>query len=376
MKNNIKISGFKCFYEEEFELNNITLLTGANGAGKSSLIQALLLYRTCIEKIRNRLKYASITKPTVTSEVIPLNGTYSLNLGTYFDIFREDSRTDSINVSIDSYNLTLRIPKDENDTTLVNAEIVIDDKFTNITFWNNQNFYYLNAERIGPRHHLEQKYYEIENCGYNGENTAFILEKYGMDPNFQSAMLLGKNDLLQSLTNYWLQIICPGTSVSTTRLGPLSATIKISTSNLRTEISATNIGFGISYSLPIIVSGLIAQKGSILIVENPEAHLHPKGQSEIGYFLAKVCETGVKVLIETHSEHVVNGVRRGVLESQTLKNEDATIYFFNGVKGKNLHKIKIEVDADGDLTQFPTDFFDQLNQDLSRIYQLKNANTK
>jgi predicted ATPase len=372
MKNQLRISGFKCFYDEEFEINNITLLTGSNGSGKSSLIQALLLYRTCIEKIHNKLSYTQIEKPTIINEVIPLNSNYALNLGTYFDIFREDSNKDSINISIDSYNLTLRIPKEENDFTLVNAEIIIDNNFTKSTFWNNENFYYLNAERIGPRHHLEHKFYEIISCGYSGENTAFILEKYGRDPKFESAMLADKNELLLNLTNNWLDIICPGTSIRTNQLGPLSATIKISTNNFKTEISATNIGFGISYSLPVIVSGLIAKKDTILIVENPEAHLHPKGQSEIGYFLAKVAESGVKVLIETHSEHVTNGVRRGVLESQVLKNEDATIYFFNGINNKKLDKIKIEVDSSGDLTHFPSDFFDQLNQDLSKIFQLKN----
>ncbi|MCR4029485.1 AAA family ATPase [Flavobacterium panacis] len=373
MKNQLKISGFKCFYDEEFELNKITLLTGCNGSGKSSLIQALLLYRTCIEKIHNKLSYIEIAKPEVINEIIPLNGNYSLNLGTYFDVFREDLKRDSINISIDSYNLNLRIPKEENDVTLVNAEIIIDKNFKKSTFWNNENFYYLNAERIGPRHHLEHKFYEILSCGYSGENTAFILEKYGRDPNFESAMLSSQKELLLNLTNFWLNIICPGTSIRTNQLGPLSATIKISTNNFKTELSATNIGFGISYSLPVIVSGLIAKKDSILIVENPEAHLHPKGQSEIGYFLSKVAESGVKVLIETHSEHVTNGVRRGVLESDVLKNEDATIYFFNGVTDNRLDKIQIEVDSEGDLTHFPADFFDQLNQDLSRIFQLKNT---
>lgn len=376
MKNHLKISGFKCFYDEEFELNNITLLTGSNGAGKSSLIQSLLLYRSCVEKIHGKLRYVKLEKPLLAEEVIPLNGNYSLNLGTFFDIFREDAKNDVINISIDSYNLTLSVPKGGNDYTIVNAKIIIDKDFTTSTFWNDLNFYYLNAERIGPRHQLEHKFYETINCGYSGENTAFILEKLGRDPKFKSAMLVGKNDLLLNLTNHWMNIICPGTSVSTIPLGPLSATIKISTSNLKTEISATNIGFGISYSLPIIVSGLIAKKESILIIENPEAHLHPKGQSEIGYFLGKVAESGVKVLIETHSEHVTNGIRRAVLESPFLKNEDATIYFFNGQKGKELDKIKIEVDESGDLTKFPKDFFDQQNQDLSKIFQLKSINKK
>jgi predicted ATPase len=136
---------------------------------------------------------------------------------------------------------------------------------------------------------------------------------------------------------------------------------------------ATNIGFGISYSLPIIVTGLVAKKDSLFIVENPEAHLHPKGQSNIGYFLGKVAEAGVKIIIETHSEHVVNGLRRAILESSSLKATDANIYFFNGFDSNQDPKIElIGIDDDGSLSKFPKDFFDQVNQDLSEIIKLRN----
>lgn len=60
------------------------------------------------------------------------------------------------------------------------------------------------------------------------------------------------------------------------------------------------MGFGLSYALPIVVGGLVAAKDGLLIVENPEAHLHPQGQSNMGQFLAWLAGKGVQVIVETH----------------------------------------------------------------------------
>ena len=89
------------------------------------------------------------------------------------------------------------------------------------------------------------------------------------------------------------------------------------------------MGFGLSYSLPVVVAGLVApQRDALLIVENPEAHLHPAGQSRMGTFLATVAATGVQVL-ETHSDHVLNGIRRAIGEHGVLQPADALVHFFD-----------------------------------------------
>lgn len=92
--------------------------------------------------------------------------------------------------------------------------------------------------------------------------------------------------------------------------------------------AATNVGFGITYALPILVSGLTVPEGGMLLVENPEAHLHAKAQSNMGYFLARMAAAGVRVIIETHSEHIVNGIRRMIVEGKSeMSHKDMTIYF-------------------------------------------------
>ena len=130
---------------------------------------------------------------------------------------------------------------------------------------------------------------------------------------------------------------------------------------------APNVGFGITYALPILVSGLTIKEGGMLIVENPEAHLHGKAQSNMGYFLARMAAAGVRVMIETHSEHIVNGIRRMATEKDSqLKADDLSIYFFKKQEnGQNI--IEITMDNNGNLSEYPVDFFDQVRQDTLAV---------
>ena len=79
----------------------------------------------------------------------------------------------------------------------------------------------------------------------------------------------------------------------------------------------------------------------MLIVENPEAHLHAKAQSNMGYFLARMAAAGVRVIIETHSEHIVNGIRRMIVEGRTgMSADDRSIYFFQDKNGDKKNHAK------------------------------------
>ena len=135
--------------------------------------------------------------------------------------------------------------------------------------------------------------------------------------------------------------------------------------NIQTD--STNIGFGISYALPILVGGLLTEEENWLVVENPEAHLHAKAQSNMGYFLGMMAAAGLRVVVETHSEHIVNGIRRAALVSGRLKSEDVNIYFFKNKSESEL----ITMDEHGNLSDFPVDFFDQSRQDMLEIIKIK-----
>ena len=131
---------------------------------------------------------------------------------------------------------------------------------------------------------------------------------------------------------------------------------------------APNAGFGISYALPIVVAALRTEVGGLLLVENPEAHLHPAGQSKIGEFLAQVAADGVQIFLETHSDHVLNGIRVAVAEgSAALLPEQVAIHFFRAEDDGSPALRSMEVTQTGQLSAWPAGFFDQAQVDLAAL---------
>lgn len=380
MTNTAYVSGFKCFSGTSFDLKNITVLTGSNGTGKSSLIQALLLVRLAIEK--NTIAYSADGEKFFGTGwkgfPTPLNHGYELSLGTADNIFNEaqyyNSKDSTIEIKLDEEIFAIPLPKENENSTSVNLFLKKEcfDQM-NIPFWRKNEFYYLFTERLGPRLSLASNHTDFLHCGHKGEFTAQVLLNNDFfkvrGPRLFKDL---KSDNLPQQVDAWLDSICPGTTVRVDALGTMSAQIRLRNSSVKNHVLATNIGFGISYALPVIVTGLIAEKGCVFIVENPEAHLHPKGQSNMGYFLGKVAASGVKLIIETHSEHVINGLRRSILSTSEIAADDISINFFNGFNNNDSIKI-IDLKASGDLTSFPRDFFDQVNQDMAEIFRIRSV---
>jgi len=130
------------------------------------------------------------------------------------------------------------------------------------------------------------------------------------------------------------------------------------------SLHSYNIGFGYSYILSIIVTALIAKEGNMVIVENPEAHLHPEAQFRITQLLAKLASRGVQVFVETHSEHVVNAVRLAVIEEEyALTNNQVSVFFFDN----DYSKRDLYIEKNGRINDWPSRFFDQYQWELAEI---------
>ena len=130
-----------------------------------------------------------------------------------------------------------------------------------------------------------------------------------------------------------------------------------------TEVNLADVGFGVSQVLPVIVSLLAAPPGSLVILEHPEIHLHPRAQSELADLLIEVASAGeIQILVESHSEHLLARIQRRIAESArgdselNLAPEDVRLYFCKQENGKSeLEKLKMQ--PSGVIANWPPDFF-------------------
>jgi CRISPR-associated Cas5-like protein len=128
----------------------------------------------------------------------------------------------------------------------------------------------------------------------------------------------------------------------------------------------SNIGYGLTYAFPILVALLAADPDQVIVIDSPESHLHPSAQSQMGRILAMLASAGVQIVVETHSDHLLNGVRLAVREGMLVP-EDLRIHFFKGPDGNGHGVTTPRVGAGGEIYEWPEGFFDQAEKDLSRL---------
>jgi predicted ATPase len=129
---------------------------------------------------------------------------------------------------------------------------------------------------------------------------------------------------------------------------------------------STNVGFGLTHVLPVLVACLASKPGSLILIENPEAQLHPQGQVAIGKLLARVAAFGVQVIIETHSDHILNGIRLAVKNGE-LPPEKACFHFFTRTSKGNLERLSPIIDRNGLMSEWPSGFFTQWDDTLVEL---------
>lgn len=370
----LRVARFKRFRALDLPFGDLTVLTGLNGAGKTSVIQALLLFRQAARG--------------ATSSV-PLNGYLGLHLGEALDVLHRGSSGDSIDITLQfvddatASTLVMTLPEVPDDRALyldVAQRPGLSGESEGLTAAP-PHFTYLCAERLGPRDTLVADSEDVGKIGVGvgGEYTAQVLAQRRRQA-VSSARLaptdeerIGALSQLHRQVERWMSLILgvegrmeidaewfPGTTATRLRFKMPG--------QITDWTRPPNMGFGVSYALPIVVAALLAPSGGLLMVENPEAHLHPAGQSAMGAFLAVVAGDGVQVLVETHSDHVVNGVRRAVAEGRTrLPAERVALHFFGGGGSSGDAVTRIGLRASGDLTAWPPGFFDQIETDLGAI---------
>jgi predicted ATPase len=381
MIRHLRIEGFKRFTDASFDFAPLVVLTGLNGAGKTSLIQALLLCRSAQDARHG---------------TVPLNGgRFELDLGTAEDIHNRKSTGDIVFSLEIRHPLTcdlefprgspnvwrFAVPEDAPEALYVKIEECAEPDW--IAFEPDLNlparaFTYLCAERLGPRSILSASSVtdaELE-VGTHGELSAQVLAILGDRPMEHEDRLHPNRDadaapFLKYELEAWLsEIVRPIQIETTAHADGLFTALRFGTPGSEL-VSAPNMGFGVSYALPVVLAGLIAQRSGLLLVENPEAHLHPAGQSRVGVFLAWLAGRGVQVVVETHSDHVLNGIRRAIGEDGYLSSDDAIIHFFGSDDDDSCVTTPLRFTASGGVSDWPPGFFDQYQIDVAALGRIR-----
>jgi len=243
---------------------------------------------------------------------------------------------------------------------------------------NTKRFQYISADRVGPLDIYEASTVVVadkKQLGLQGEFAAYFINVFGNDYEVKERLRHGKAtaEKLLGQTNAWLKEISPGVSLSTKYVPEVNKVIldyQFDYGNQRTNsFRPKNVGFGISYVLPVVVALLTAEEGKIIVIENPESHIHPRGQAELGKLISLAASTGAQLFVETHSDHILNGIRVAVKENSIDKSKVNVMYFDKVTTDKEqFTKItQIKVDKNGTLSEYPSNFLDEWSNLLSKL---------
>lgn len=347
MIKNITINNFKSLKSAQLELGHFNLLCGTNASGKSSLIQAILL----------------ISQNFIQDAEIVLNGEL-INLGEFREIKNFKASIDvPVSISLTDYSQNLS-------SLVFNQDNIIEK---NIDFPKiNEQLYYLSANRIGSSDVFERAS-KKNTFGILGEFAiSFLQDK--KDENMPEQLIYDKDNATAHLfvdeVNYWMEKIT-GSQLKVERIQRTNKLVLSYSNNGNYHVRTSNTGSGLSYVVSIIILGLGVgliskddKEKPVVIIENPEIHLHPKAQSILTEFLSWL-SNHMQIILETHSDHIFNGFRK-MIKSKKINNENSNIFFFN--LDDSITQIKkIEISKTGKLLTMEKDLFDQFQIDLSEL---------
>ncbi|GAP73191.1 hypothetical protein SAMD00024442_68_4 [Candidatus Symbiothrix dinenymphae] len=364
MINQIAIENFKSLKKVQVETKNLNLLMGLNGMGKSSFVQALLLL---------------MQSDKLEEKIIDLNGLLA-QIGQGRDAFYQFAEDEHIVFALTfdgqpTFSWKFLYQKDKEKLTAETGYKKEDMKFFREK---TKNFQYISAERIGPRDIYEASNIVVadkKQLGLLGEYAAYYVNVFGAEHIVSGTLRHphSSSNKLNAQVNAWMQEVSPGVLINTKYVPEVNKVIldyQFDLGNHPTNpFRPKNVGFGISYILPILLSLLTAEEGKIIAIENPESHIHPRGQAELGKLIALAANVGAQLFIETHSDHILNGIRVAVKGNLIDKSKVNVMYFDKITTEKEqytkIHSIK--VDKNGTLSEYPKDFLDEWSNQLSKL---------
>jgi hypothetical protein len=228
-----------------------------------------------------------------------------------------------------------------------------------------------NLHHLGPLRAAPQPLYGLPEApseasvGKNGEYTAAVLNTYGRK--LVQAPLPEGGTRKVSLTravDSWVKALGLLASVKPIELGKYGYELTVNMEGVDRALDLTTVGVGVSQALPIIVLGLIAEPGSLLLFEQPELHLHPDVQAALGDFFVALARSGRQLIIETHSEYLINRFRRRQATDSDPDVAELTRLFFFERADSAAKVTPAQIGEDGSMPGWPSGFLDTAAREI------------
>ncbi|MFZ4502456.1 MAG: DUF3696 domain-containing protein [Methylovulum sp.] len=372
MLTRLDLKYFKCFERLHLPLAELTLLTGTNASGKSSVLQALVLLHQTMQEHEwsNRLMLNgdSIKLGTVSDVVDKVHGRTTFEIGLLDNdqeiLWSFIGERSEMSMAVDSVFFNKKLNEAPN-----NLRFLLPTSDDNKSLAQRlRNLTYITAERIGPREVYPLEDQQVASVvGPAGEHAISVLHWGRDEPVLNGLVIDGVINKRLHQVEARMKQFFPGCGLDVQPIPNVNAvTVELRTSEATGFHRPIHVGFGLTQVLPIVIAALSTAKEDILLIENPEVHLHPAGQALMGQFLAEVASAGVQVIIETHSDHVLNGVRRFV-KSGRIKPEQLAIHFFRPNANNLDQVVSPQMDATGNIDTWPDGFFDQFDKDMNHF---------
>lgn len=356
----LEINALKSIKKLSLDCTNLNIFAGTNSSGKSTIMQSLL-----------------IASQYVTSNgQTGLNG-YWVKLGDFKSVKSLYCKNDEISIKIEGETedevLDINI-KDNATMSVVNSlyepyEIKMKRLYELFSY--KKNFFYVPFDRIGVQDTFNKNLEQESRFGRKCEYAISYLEaqKDEFEKNSIAPELIRdkNNKTLLAQVNYWFKEIV-GSTIETESVDGQRIKVNYKMSD-GIKHAPTNVGSGISYLISILIVCLASEKNSTILIENPEIHLHPKAQSKLMKFLYFIAGSGRQLFIETHSDHIFNGIRAGV-SSNEMDSKKIAVNFINCDEKDGSANSVIQFGKMGNVVNPIPDLFDQFELDLNKMIGL------
>lgn len=350
----VRLRSFKSVDEGDVGLAPFTLVVGENSSGKSTLLHALhLLSRGVLDNFAVDDVEDVLGIPTdaiLNASAVPI---------------------DYVSIGVDIESPIARVSCCMSWKPGLGSrswELVSDDDGSGLitTFLGGGTHY------IGPLRKAPGSTPEIgldlvpHDVGKRGEFTADLLAIQGtgtiglpMPGNSASTI----DDVLRS----WVADL--GLVADIKAVGSRGSTIEVKPHGLESFFPLSSVGIGVSQLLPVLVLCLLAEPGSVILLEQPELHLHPAVQQRLADFFIAMVRSGRQLIVETHSEYMVSRLRRRIVEDPDDELLDlAKVVFAERDRETGLSSYReVELSPYGAIEEWPAGFFDQAAEEERAI---------